>query len=162
MPQPKDDLKYYRFKFDDDDAEELTLAYDFNTIVDVEEICGCNLFSALLRITGEGGGITAAELRGLFFAALEAGPEAAFPGLSKKDSLKETGKLLRVDRLGIAMAALANAYNVSMGNEPKSLDELLNPSPSQPTPEPATAEVPPPASPTPNPEALPVEAAASG
>ena len=92
------------------DGVEHTLAYDFNEICKAEEYTGCNLLGALQHLNE----LHATELRGLFLAALEAGPEQAFPGKSPQDALEEAGKLIRLDTVIPIIEALSKAYQLSL------------------------------------------------
>lgn len=96
------------------DGTEYTLAYDFNEICNAEELIGINLLSALENVLTNRS-ITAAQLRGLFWAALESGPEPAFPKKTREESLDIAGSLVRLNTLGPIKKALGNAYSLSIG-----------------------------------------------
>ena len=87
-----------------------TLAYDFNKICEAEELTGCNLLAALTHLSS----LSAAELRGLFYAALEAGPKHAFPGRTPQESLEEAGNMIRIDTILPIGEALSQAYGLTL------------------------------------------------
>ena len=95
------------------DGVKYSLAYDFNAICKIEELTGVNLLEALESLQN---GLSASQLRGLFLAALEAGPEAAFPGKTPRESLETAGELIRLDTLLPITKALSEAYNLSMAS----------------------------------------------
>src|SRR5580692_7793353 len=87
------------------DNKELLLAYDFNAIADAEESAGCNLLAALENLTN----ITATQLRGLLYAAIVSEPRL---------TLREAGDLVRVNTISVVTNALADAYNLTLAEEP--------------------------------------------
>ena len=100
-------MQFHKLKID---GAEYTLAYDYNKICEVEELTGINLLAALENLRS----LSAGQLRGLFLAALEAGPEQAFPGKTPEQSLEMAGDLIRLDTLTPITEALAAAYNLSI------------------------------------------------
>jgi len=79
------------------DDVELSLVYDYNQIADAEAETGTNLLMALERL----GGMNAKQLRGLLYAAIQP------PG---KLTVREVGKLIRLDTIGLLTAAMSEAY----------------------------------------------------
>jgi hypothetical protein len=91
------------------DGKKHLLAYDFNSIAEAEAVAGCNLLMALENLTA----ISAAQLRGLLYAALVVTPPD--PPLT----LAQAGALIRLDTMEAVTFALAQAYQSSMA-EPAS------------------------------------------
>jgi hypothetical protein len=80
------------------------LAYDFNAIAEAEFLARCNLLSGLESLQS----LTAAQFRGLFYAALS----PAHPEIT----VQEAGRMITLEdgvRLKIANA-IAKAYKLSM------------------------------------------------
>jgi hypothetical protein len=75
--------EFVSFTFEGDPVE-YKLCYDFNEIVNAEEVCGCNLLAAM------GGGMSARAFRGLLYACLK----TAHPQVL----LSEAGDLMSRDR----------------------------------------------------------------
>ena len=83
------------------DGQEYKLAYDFNAIAQAETITRCNLLSGMHSL----GDLSAAQLRGLLYAALS----LAQPKMTADDA----GKLVRFDTLSAIENALVEAYKLS-------------------------------------------------
>lgn len=93
------------------DDKEYTLAWDFNELVKAEALLpGVNLLAALYDLAD----LSAAQLQGLFYACLEAGPEPAFPGKSPQESLKLAGDLIRFDTLKDVIHGINQAMMLSV------------------------------------------------
>lgn len=89
------------------DGETYKLVYDYNAIAEAEAVTRTNLLTGLENLTE----LTAAQLRGLLYAALA----VAHPDIT----VRNAGKMIRLDTLPTITKALATAYNLSMP-EPKS------------------------------------------
>lgn len=74
-----------------DDPQEYKLCYDFNQLVDAEELTGCNLLAAFM-----GGGLNAKAFRALLYACLK----TAHPHVL----LSEAGDLMSKDRATVMAA----------------------------------------------------------
>lgn len=110
------------------DGETYNLAYDFNAIADAEKIAECNLLHGISAILFNS--MTGAQLRGLFYAALQ----KAHP----KMNIVHAGALIRIDTMGDIRAALLDAYNASLPEASKILDPPDAGGASQPTGDPPT------------------------
>jgi hypothetical protein len=105
------------------DGTEYRLIYSFNAIADAESLAGCNLLhgiSAALIST-----MTAAQMRGLFYAALKP--------LQPALTLAEVGAMIRIDTLPGIFEAITLAYSLAMPEKKK------NPPVAAPVPVPVAA-----------------------
>ena len=99
------------------DDKKYLLAYDFNSIAEAEPVAGCNLLAALENLNA----ITAAQLRGLLYAAMVVTPPDPAP------TLAQAGDLIRLDTIETVTLALAEAYQLSMPEPASPPDEPLAP-----------------------------------
>lgn len=90
------------------------LQYEFNALCDAEAVCGANLLGAVERLLGEGGVLSAAQLRGLLYAMIR--PYPGFPA-EPLAGLKECGNLIRIDTIGSLLEALGEACAVAVSEE---------------------------------------------
>jgi hypothetical protein len=89
------------------DGVEYQVAYDFNRICEVEAAAGANLLEALGSLLS----LSAAQLRGLLFAAIERD--------GARLTLAQVGALIRVDTIASIEDALAEAYRLSLPEKPE-------------------------------------------
>ena len=90
------------------EGEAYRLVFDYNAIADAETLAGCNLLHGISASMF--GTLSAAQLRGLLYAALK--PEQ--PAIT----LKEAGDLIRIDRLPDIYRAISEAWAVSLPANP--------------------------------------------
>jgi hypothetical protein len=93
-------------------GETYELAYEFNALVDAEDVTGCNLLAAIEGLSG--GGVTAKQLRGLLYAMIC--PYRGFPK-EPSDQVKAMGLLIRIDTLGDIIAAIGEACALAVSRE---------------------------------------------
>lgn len=95
------------------DGQTYHLAYDFNAIAEAEKIADCNLLQGIAAVLLNG--MTAAQLRGLLYAALlKAQP---------KTTLSQAGALVRIDTMPDIREALLRAYNASLPEAKKMISD---------------------------------------
>lgn len=89
------------------DGREWLFSFDFNAIAIAEAHTATNLFRALSHL----GDLSAAQFRGLLYAALlKAHPEL---------TVEQAGSLIRIDTMGPLQETLAEAYILSLPEQKK-------------------------------------------
>ncbi len=107
MPENFDDCSTFTV-----DGTNYHLYYNFNDLVDAEDVTNCNLLTAMESIGS--GTLTARQLRGLVYAMI-----VKYRGFPEKpeEQLLALGKLLRMDTIPIVLTAIGEACAIAVGKE---------------------------------------------
>lgn len=112
-----DNKKFAEFVVDDRKA---VVAYNFNSVCDAEDVCGCGLLDAIGRLTASEGQepLTAKQLRGLLYAMLVEQPWWTKDMREKPaELLTFAGSLIRLDTMEGIIMALVEALTLAASEE---------------------------------------------